>query len=67
MNGMVVEKIDLELENQRLKKMIADSENKLAVLGNRLIKIAKNNSSLSKVSDPNASSTSSIEERVNSR
>jgi hypothetical protein len=64
LNSLMVEKLSMELENQRLNKMITESENKLAVLGSRLIRLAKTNSCMSSRNEEqrNASSTSSIEE-----
>ncbi len=40
-NGILVEKITLELENKRLKRIINQSEKKLELLGNQLIKVAR--------------------------
>ncbi len=60
MNGLLVEKLNVELENQRLRKMISDSENKLAILGSRLVKLAKTNLTISYIDRANPSSSSSL-------
>ncbi len=51
----------MEIENQRLKRMIAEAEGKLKVLGGRLVKLAKNGAA---VGSRNPSSTSSLEDRT---
>ncbi len=40
-NSILVEKITMELENKRLKKVIIQSEKKLELLGNQLIRVAR--------------------------
>lgn len=41
LNNILVEKVSLEVENKRLLKSIELSEKKLAMLGNRLIEVAR--------------------------
>ena len=41
MNNLMQEKIAAEIENKRMKKMIASSERKISAIGSRLIHAAK--------------------------
>ena len=40
-NGVLVDKIAREVENRRLRKVIAQAERKLELLGNQLIRVAR--------------------------
>lgn len=41
MNEIVLEKISVDRENKKLKRMIEKSERKISAIGNRLIYVAK--------------------------
>ena len=43
-NNILLEKISIETENKRMKKMISASEKKISAIGNRLIHAAKEKS-----------------------
>lgn len=40
-NEVMLEKIAVDLENKKLRRMIASSEKKMSAIGNRLIYVAK--------------------------